>query len=189
MRYWTDQEAAFLADNYTQIPTEEISQRLNRPISGIRHKAVRLGLSEPRPALEVFQLGKDTIVGLYVEEGLSIRKIASLVGHTHNTVARQLSRWTSLRTMSEALHLARLTTCHLACDTNSSQHRFLFGSTLTLLSPLGDGCCLICFNSDPFERDYDHVFGRDNDTIIQLCPNCHRVKTFYPWLLEGKLRS
>lgn len=139
--------------------------------------------------LEVFQLGQDTITGLYLEERLSIRAIGELVSHTHGTVAKHLSRWVPLRSLSEAIHLACATDCHLGCDTNSLQHRFLFGSSYQLSSPLGDGCCLVCFNSNPSERDYDHVFGRDCNTVIQLCPNCHRLKTFYPWLLERKLEK
>ncbi len=103
---------------------------------------------------------------------------------------------TSVKSKAFRLGLSKMnrweTSCDLKCDTNSKLHHFLFRNTssgkgIKLSSPLGDGCCLICFNTNPFERDYDHVFGRNSSTVIQLCPNCHRIKTHYPMLLERKL--
>lgn len=56
--------------------------------------------------------------------------------------------------------------------------------------PLGDGICLLCGNEDIFLLEHDHPLGwkYDDQLIISVCPNCHRLKTrkFF-WRLERRL--
>ena len=50
-----------------------------------------------------------------------------------------------------------------------------------------DGCCLICFESDPFKLQNHHPFGeKENpDFVIHLCANCHQVTHIVPnWILS-----
>lgn len=38
----------------------------------------------------------------------------------------------------------------------------------------GQGCCVICGHSDPFDLEYHHVGGKSNsDYLISLCRICH----------------
>jgi hypothetical protein len=38
----------------------------------------------------------------------------------------------------------------------------------------GQGCCVICSHSDPFDLEYHHVGGKANsDFTISTCRNCH----------------
>ncbi|MGI0062440.1 MAG: hypothetical protein ACREBA_08315, partial [Nitrosotalea sp.] len=38
----------------------------------------------------------------------------------------------------------------------------------------GQGCCVMCFHSDPFDLEGHHVGARANsDFIVSTCRNCH----------------
>ncbi|MDE2590059.1 MAG: hypothetical protein KGL95_10395, partial [Patescibacteria group bacterium] len=38
----------------------------------------------------------------------------------------------------------------------------------------GQGCCVLCLHSDPFDLEDHHVGGKANsDFTISLCRNCH----------------
>jgi hypothetical protein len=42
---WTEENIYFLKENYRKINAKEISEKINKPISSVYHKAVDLGLS------------------------------------------------------------------------------------------------------------------------------------------------
>ncbi len=59
-------------------------------------------------------------------------------------------------------------------------------------SPLGDGICLLCGKVDPFVFENDHPLGwrHDEDFVITVCADCHRLKTYrYFWLVEKRIEK
>lgn len=47
-RAWTSEEDTYLKNNWQQIPTKEIAEKLNRPARGCQKRSCRLGLSDGR---------------------------------------------------------------------------------------------------------------------------------------------
>ena len=56
------------------------------------------------------------------------------------------------------------------------ERRFLYGgqNNISLGGLLvGDGCCMICGESDPLTLVAHHLFGKEHDDFITVCGSCH----------------